>query len=285
MTSEERLAALYAAIRELGLPCLVMGGHAVRFYGVDRTTIDYDMHLSVDAEVWADLPATLLRSPVFAAAPPREGPSWRPSDFRRFVVGTLPDGREERLEFWRRNHLLAPFDELWARREEALNRGRVVAFLGISDLIRSKETEREEDWRDVALLEEISDERNLLGARDRPAQVQALVRLRSRRGYETAARAGLLAMASLVADAARQARHPVSLAYLAPSLRDLQLPATVPEPIAALLFGPLRVVTAGSARHLALVEATRRLYRSRAMAADRADKERALPGGGQAFEP
>ena len=56
MTSDERLAALYAAIRELGLPCLVMGGHAVRFYGVDRTTIDYDMHLSVDAKVWADLP-------------------------------------------------------------------------------------------------------------------------------------------------------------------------------------------------------------------------------------
>lgn len=35
----------------------------------------------------------------------------------------------------------------------------MVAFLGIDDLIRSKETEREDDWRDVALLEEIADER------------------------------------------------------------------------------------------------------------------------------
>ena len=45
-----------------------------------------------------------------------EGTTWRPTEFRRFVVGTLPDGREERLEFWRHNHLLGPFEELWARR-------------------------------------------------------------------------------------------------------------------------------------------------------------------------
>ena len=76
---------------------------------------------------------------------------------------------------------------------------------------------------------------------------------------------------------------------------DLPAPGAIRRAIPLLPFGrlavglhqlraSLRVVTAGSVRHLALVEATRRLYRSHAMAADRADKERALPGGG-AFEP
>jgi hypothetical protein len=36
-------------------------------------------------------------------------------------------------------------------------------------------------------------------------------------------------------------------------------------------------VTPGSARHLALVEAVRRLYRREAMEADRADKEASPP--------
>lgn len=84
-----------------------------------------------------------------------EGVSWRPDSFRRFVLGRLPDGREERLEFWRRNHLLAPFDELHARRTEGAYGGETIAFIGLDDLIRSKETEREDDWRDVSLLEEL----------------------------------------------------------------------------------------------------------------------------------
>src|SRR2546429_7310242 len=48
--------------------------------------------------------------------------------------------------------------------------------------------------------------------------------------------------------------------------------------IAALLTGPLRTVEPASAKHLALVEAARRLYRANAMAADRAAKATAVPG-------
>jgi hypothetical protein len=56
-----------------------------------------------------------------------------------------PDGREEWLEFWSHHHLLPPFAELHAGREECEDGGRVLAFLSLPDLIRSKEIERERD--------------------------------------------------------------------------------------------------------------------------------------------
>ena len=52
MTTDQRLGAVYAALRSLGFPVLVMGGHAVRHYGIDRNTIDYDLHVIVDDSAW-----------------------------------------------------------------------------------------------------------------------------------------------------------------------------------------------------------------------------------------
>lgn len=76
MRLDDRLAALYAAVRGLGLPALVMGGHAVRFYGIDRTTVDYDLHVVVDNATWGRLGDVLSRSPLLASGPVAEGPSW-----------------------------------------------------------------------------------------------------------------------------------------------------------------------------------------------------------------
>jgi hypothetical protein len=143
MTPAGRLAAILTALEDVGLRCLVMGGHAARFYGIERNTNDFDLHLSPDG--WDDLPDRLRCSALFAGRTPAEGPSWRPQVFRRFQVGTLPDGRAEWLEFWKENHLLPPFDELFARREVGEYGGRPVAFLSLPDLIRAKETERESD--------------------------------------------------------------------------------------------------------------------------------------------
>jgi hypothetical protein len=117
-----------------------MGGHAVRYYGLDRNTNDFDVHLA--PECWGDLEARLRTMPLFAAGSEFEGASWRKHDFRWFAIGTLPDGQEEWLEFWRANHLLAPYPELAARSERGMYGGREVAFLSLVDLIRSKETER-----------------------------------------------------------------------------------------------------------------------------------------------
>ncbi len=269
MSAEARLASIHRALLGAGLQNLVMGGHAVRFYGIDRHTVDYDLVVTVDDPGWHDLGRTIAALPAIEAV--HEGPSWRPADVRRFIIGKLGGGQDERLEFWRHNHLLAPFAELWARRAEAMYGGAIVAFLGIDDLIRSKETERDEDWRDVARLEEIADERRL---GDLPIDVAALVEMRSRRGFERALALGIYDDVRLVSEAASRATHPISCAYLAPAAPTLR-PDTGVEAIQEITAGPLRSVTLGSARHLALVEAVRRLYRQAAMAADRADKLRA----------
>ena len=46
MNPARRLAEIVSALEQVGLTVLVMGGHAVRYYGLDRNTIDYDLHLS-----------------------------------------------------------------------------------------------------------------------------------------------------------------------------------------------------------------------------------------------
>src|SRR5207248_4250480 len=103
-------------------------------------TNDFDLTLA--PEGWDDLADRLARTGLFPPTGPVEGNSWRPEAFRRFLVGTLADGQEEWLEFWRDNHLLAPFPELLARREVGVYGGRQLPFLPLPALTPSKETER-----------------------------------------------------------------------------------------------------------------------------------------------
>lgn len=218
LTGDERLARIHQALTEAGIGALVLGGHAVRFYGVERTTIDYGMHLGLEPGHWEKLNEILGKALAHVGLTPREAQTWRPADFRRFILGHLTDGRKERLEFWRRNHLLAPFRELHGRRTEGSYGGRTVAFLGLKDLMRSKETEREDDWRDVELLEEIHDARLRQPPDGKPNAVARLSELRSRQGYEAVRVESLLSHGMVVAEAWKLTSHPITRAYLAPHL-------------------------------------------------------------------
>jgi hypothetical protein len=272
VSPDERLAQIITALEAVGLSCLVMGGHAVRFYGVERNTNDFDLHLS--PACWDDLPERLRRSALFASKELIEGPSWRPRTFRRFQIGVLPSGREEWLEFWKENHLLAPFDDLCARCEVGTYGGRPIAFVSLPDLIRTKETEREADWQDISFLEEFLDARSFarVSAGDEALQV-VLSRLRSRRGFESHLQAGYLQDAGVVAQALALTTLPMAQAYLLPSAPSVaDLPA-VPAPVEPVIVKRLRSVPPGSPLHLTLVEAVRRQYKQVAQAADRADKE------------
>jgi hypothetical protein len=267
-----RLAEIVAALEQVGLTVLVMGGHAVRYYGLDRTTIDFDLHLS--PAHWEELGSRLDQSALAAGGPLTRGPSWRPGSFQRFLLGRLPDGRDEWLEFWRNNHLLPPFADLCARREEGTYGGRTLAFLSLPDLIRSKETERETDWQDVAGLEEIRDGRLLRQAADGALPVdRALARLRSRRGLESFWQGGHLKDPAVVRQALLQTRLSITQAILLPwATADADLPtSTVPlEPVVA---ARLRTVAPASPLHLALIEVVRRQYKLAMQNADAADKQ------------
>jgi hypothetical protein len=269
----DRFLWVTGRLQAAGLLPLVMGGHAVRYYGVERNTLDFDYHLSLDSA--AGLEECLVRTGLFPNGP-TEGPSWRRDDFRRFQIGSLSDGREEWIEFWWRNHLLPPFEQLWSRCEEVTFGPLTVRFLSLPDLIRSKETERESDWQDVALLEEILDLRRLAQARDDEGQITFMSGLRSRRGFERLLDSELARKTSLARQAVARANSMVTRAFLLPFVPDAPTAPHTPAEAWGVLGEALRRVTPGSPRHLALVEAARRLHKQAAMAADRADKERLI---------
>ena len=267
-----RLAQIVTALEQVGLTVLVMGGHAVRYYGIDRNTIDYDLHLS-PAE-WDQLGLCLNQSTLAKAQPLSQGPSWRPGSFQRFLLGQLPDGRDEWLEFWRSNHLLAPFPELQARREEGQYGGRVLPFLSLPDLIRSKETEREKDWQDITGLEEIHDSRLIRQATANTiAPGQALAKLRSRRGLESFLQAAMLKDPAVVREALVQTQLSITQAILVPSVQGDVPALTATVPIEPIVLARLRTVAPASALHVALIEVVRRQYKLAMQNADAADKQ------------
>jgi hypothetical protein len=267
-----RLAEIVTALEQVGLTVLVMGGHAVRYYGLDRNTIDYDLHLSPPD--WDDLGSRLDQSALAAGRPLTRGPSWRPDSFQRFLLGRLPDGRDEWLEFWRNNHLLPPFADLYDRREEGTFGGRTLAFLSLPDLIRSKETEREVDWQDITVLEEIHDGRLLHQAKAGTVPLdQALAQLRSRRGLESFWKGGYLQDPAAVRQGLLRTRLSITQAILLPFAR-----ADDPLPISTIVIEPvvvnrLRTVAPASALHLTLIEVVRRQYKLAMQNADAADKQ------------
>jgi len=92
VTPAERLVQVASALTRVELRYLVMGGHAVRYYGISRDTFDFDFHLSLTGV--ENLVARLRESGLFGESGPHELPGWRGSDFRRFLLGHLPDGKE-----------------------------------------------------------------------------------------------------------------------------------------------------------------------------------------------
>jgi hypothetical protein len=270
VTPEARLAEVVSALEGAGVSCLVMGGHAVRFYGLWRHTNDVDLHASPDQ--WEDLPTRLARTSLLAGQAVREGASWRPGAFRRFQIGTLPDGREEWLEFWKENHLLAPHAELQTRAERGLYGGRELTFLGLADLIRSKETERDADWQDVAALEQFLDARLLARVRSGTVAAEdALASLRSQTGLLGYLEGGVVTGPAAGAALARTA-NPVTQTLLIPFAPDAPVREPV-TPIEPVVLARLHTTPPASPLHLALVEVVRRRYIAFRKDVDRRDKE------------
>ena len=271
MNPDERLAGIFRALESVGLSCLIMGGHAVRYYGLLRNTNDFDLTLAPDG--WDDLADRLARTGLFSSPVPVEGNSWRPGAFRRFLLGKLADGQEEWIEFWRGNHLLAPFADLFARREVGGYGGRNLPFLSLPDLIRSKETERAKDWDDILYLEEFHDARlRLKHAAGNISLADALVGVRSRRGFDTFLAENRFADISAVRNAIERTANPVTRAFLLPWTPD----ATAANPVVTiepLVEKKLRSVLPASPLHRSLVEVVRRQYKLFCQDRDRADKE------------
>jgi hypothetical protein len=144
----------------------------------------------------------------------------------------------------------------------------------LSDLIRSKETERDKDWQDVASLEEIHDNRlfNQVTAGTLPV-VEALSQVRSRRGLESFLQGGSLKDAAVVGQALSQTRLSITQAILLPCAGAEVVPPIATIPMEPVVVSRLRTVAPASALHLALVEVVRRQYKLAMQNADAADKQ------------
>jgi len=271
LNPEARLAAIISELESVGLSCLIMGGHAVRYYGLVRYTNDFDFAMA--SEGWEDLATRLGQTHLFAGAELREGNSGRPGAFRRFLLDRSAEGQEAWLEFWRENHLLAPFPELFSRREVGTYGGNELAFLELGDLIRSKETERARDWEDITYLEEVQDAR----LRDQVNAgaielVVALSRLRSRRGFDMHHAEGRFNDAAAVRAALELTANPITQAFLLPFAPDAEVAPPVVE-IEKLVAQKLRSPTPATPLHHSLVEIVRRRYKLVRQEQDRADKD------------
>jgi hypothetical protein len=268
----EHLNQITSALDELKIPYLVMGGHAVRYYGFNRETTDHDLH--IPANVGKNLSDLLSKTSLFGSSPPTESITWRgEDDFKRYVIGTLPDGKEELLEFWIHNHLLDDFQELYQRREEGFYAGKTVSFLSLPDLIRSKETERENDWQDISFLEEVLDQRNLVNAKTDADITSALSNLRSVRGLETAINKGFTANKANLETALKETKNPIAQAFLIPFAPHLEADLANNEILPSPFRKHLKIVKPGSSRHLALVEAVRLRCKRAMQDLDRLDKD------------
>lgn len=245
-----------------------MGGHAVRYYGVDRNTSDFDLVAAVASPT--ELSANLRAIPLLAGI--REVSVWRRDDFARFEIGALPDGRPELLEFWLHNHLLPEFESLKARAEVGRYGGKDIPFISLTDLLKSKETERESDWQDISLLEEIRDERGIARAKANGEIILALSGLRSRRGLENCETKGLLADIVAIETALETCSHPVTFAMLYP-LSTQSSPNRFEATIGPTIFSALASSKFRSPSHLGIVEVVRRAYKRAAMEQDRLDKQ------------
>lgn len=149
---------------------------------------------------------------------------------------------------------------------------REITFLGLADLIRSKETERGADWQDVAALEQFLDARLLAQVRSgRLPAADALAGLRSQSGFLGYMEAGCLTAANAGAALGRTT-NPVTQVFFIPFAPDASAPApvTAVEPV---VLGRLRTCPPASPLHLALAEVVRRRYIAFRKELDRRDKE------------
>lgn len=127
MNVVEHLVEIVSALNALQIPHLVMGGHAVRYYGFSRETNNHD--LCIPTDVGQNLAELLSKTSLFVSAPPTEAPTWRGDDFRRFVLVPSESHGDDTRRFLERVAFDAARETAWLRRSRVATRRRGLAAL------------------------------------------------------------------------------------------------------------------------------------------------------------
>jgi len=126
---------------------LVIGGWAAIAHGLPRTTVDVDLFVRPTRENIDKLIGAL--SDIGFGIANELDPS-AILDHRVFLFAD-----QIRVDLFTRPWGLSDFDRCWQGRREIEWSGATIPFVGFEDLIRSKETGREQDLADVEALREI----------------------------------------------------------------------------------------------------------------------------------
>jgi|GEM_PF-810776 len=130
-----------------GVRYLVMGGWATIAHGVPRTTLDVDLYVDPSLPNIERL-ASALSEIGFGIAKELD-----PKEILKRRIFLFSD--QIRVDIFIRPIGLDNFEDCWERRLEKEFESVAIPFLGADDLIRSKETGREQDRADIEALSEL----------------------------------------------------------------------------------------------------------------------------------
>ena len=127
-----------------------MGGWAAIAHGLPRTTLDVDIFIRPDSENASRL-VNALSEVGFGTAK-----ELTPEEILRRRIFLFAD--QIRVDIFTRPAGIGDFNACWQRRQERTVGTVSIPFLGLEDLIRSKQTGRPQDEADVAALRELHKE-------------------------------------------------------------------------------------------------------------------------------
>ena len=134
---------------------LLMGGQACVWYGAAEFSRDTDLLVRVENENLERLRRALdeLRAECIAV-PPFESRYLERGHAIHFRCHH-PDAEGLRVDIMSKMRSVAPFSDLWVRRETLQDEaGNTYELLSLPDLVRAKKTQREKDWPMVRRLVE-----------------------------------------------------------------------------------------------------------------------------------
>lgn len=138
---------LCAHLNEHGVRYLVMGGWAAIAHGLPRSTLDVDLFAEPSLANLEKLVSALSKV-GFGIAKELDA-----SEILKRRIFLFSD--QIRVDIFVRPVRLDTFENCWNRRLEKRFEMTTIPFLGADDLLRSKETGREQDEKDIEALREL----------------------------------------------------------------------------------------------------------------------------------
>jgi predicted nucleotidyltransferase len=141
--SDESLVKVCRLLNEEGVRYLIVGGFAVILHQIPRFTHDVDVLVPDDEDNFRHLITALSKLEDGAAA------ELSPEDLRDNLVVKIADEIEVDVS---RRAWVVTYDEALPGALEEVYRGVRVPYIGLNDLIRSKQTHRDKDRIDIQML-------------------------------------------------------------------------------------------------------------------------------------